>query len=281
VPDQINLDEFSKGKRLALSVESETTDEAAARRHEKAEEAKHRRRIHFWLIMLAAILVLVVFFYWVKSLLTESPGKHEPFKNVTAGIQAIVTSLAVIAGGIWAFWRFVRTREGHPVIQPELDIRFVHRKNGRWLVELVLILDNKGKARLKIEEFIFELRYGLPTDDVERGCVLVEDMFSLRTELNFPAHSEVKREWLKNDETIFLEPGVRQRHSLVLSLPEEATIALAAIEFWYPNGESELEVKFVTVPKIQDDGTQKGVLKEGADISKVEFPDEAHGYPRQ
>jgi hypothetical protein len=35
---------------------------------------------------------------------------HEPFKNVAEGIQAVVTSVALIAGGIWALWRFVLTR---------------------------------------------------------------------------------------------------------------------------------------------------------------------------
>lgn len=47
------------------------------------------------------------------------------------------------------------------------------------------------------------------------------------------------------------QPGVQQRHRLVASLPEEATTALVTIEFWYPNKESELEVKITAVPKIQ------------------------------
>jgi hypothetical protein len=177
---------------------------------------------------------------------------HEPFKNVAEGIQAIVTSAALIAGGIWALWRFVLTREGLPRIEPDLDLVFVHKQNKRWIVEIVAMLENKGKARLSIKEFVFELRYGLPTDEIESGRILVEDMFDVKAELNFPAHSEVKDAWLKNDETIFLDPGVRQRHSLVASLPEEATIALAAIEFWYPNKESELAVKLAAVPKSNE-----------------------------
>jgi hypothetical protein len=174
---------------------------------------------------------------------------HEPFKNVAEGIQAIVTSVALIGGGIWALWRFVLTREGQPLIQPELDIVFLHKQNGRWIVELVAVLENKGKARLTIKEFVYELRYGLSTDDVVSEGVLVEDMFELKTELNFPPYSEVKGAWLKDKQEIVIDPGVRQLHSFITSLPGEATTALAAIEFWYPNKESELEVKFVVVPK--------------------------------
>jgi hypothetical protein len=177
---------------------------------------------------------------------------HEPFKNVAEGIQSIVTSVALIAGGIWAFWRFVLTREGQPLIEPDLDIVFVHKQNGRWIIEIVAILENKGKARLDIKEFVFELRYALPKDHVEGNQVLVPDIFDLKTELNFPPHSELKDAWLKDDETIFLEPGVRQRHSVSASLPAEATIALAAIEFWYPNKESEMAVKITAVPKSHE-----------------------------
>jgi hypothetical protein len=53
---------------------------------------------------------------------------HEPFKNVAESIQSIITSVALIVGGIWAAWRFVLNREGKALIEPELDIVFVHTR---------------------------------------------------------------------------------------------------------------------------------------------------------
>jgi hypothetical protein len=59
---------------------------------------------------------------------------HEPFKNVAEGIQAVVTSVALIAGGIWALWRFVLTREGMPLIQTELARYIIGNNNcACWL----------------------------------------------------------------------------------------------------------------------------------------------------
>jgi len=36
---------------------------------------------------------------------------YESFKNLTAAIQSIITSVALVGGGGWAYWRFVLNRE--------------------------------------------------------------------------------------------------------------------------------------------------------------------------
>jgi hypothetical protein len=173
---------------------------------------------------------------------------HEPFKNLAEGIQSIVTSVALIVGGIWAGWRFVLTREGKALIEPELDIIFVQQQNGRWIIELVAVLNNKGRAQLRIRNFGFELRYSVPEDNIESGAILIPDVFHSQKELKFPAHLELKGSWLDDDETIILEPGVRYRHSISTSVPNEATAVLATIQFEYPDGDSEMEVKFIAPP---------------------------------
>jgi hypothetical protein len=176
---------------------------------------------------------------------------YERFKNLAEGFQAFVTSLAIIIGAIWAYFRFRLFREGMPLIQIDLDIVLVHRQNGRWLVDLVAFLENKGKARLEIEKCDFELRYSLPGDTVDANTVLVPDMFVIKNGLNFPIHLELKEPWLRDDESIILNPGVRMRHSLLTSLPEDATTALFAIEFEYPKGEkeSEMDARLIAIPR--------------------------------
>lgn len=44
----------------------------------------------------------------------------EVFKNWTAAIASFVTALAVIAGGVWAYYEFVRGRTFHPRISIEV-----------------------------------------------------------------------------------------------------------------------------------------------------------------
>jgi hypothetical protein len=138
-----------------------------------------------------------------------------------------------------------------PLIQIEADIVFVHKQNGRWFVELVAFLENKGKARLEITKADFELRYSLAEDTADAEAVLVPDMFDIKDGLKFPPHLELKEPWLTGGDSILLDPGVRARHSLVASLPDAATTALFAIEFEYPKGdrESESDARLKAVPQ--------------------------------
>jgi CheY-like chemotaxis protein len=149
------------------------------------------------------------------------------------------------------------TCEGLPLIQTDLDIIFVHRQNERWFVDLVAFLENKGKARLAIEKFDFELRYSLADDTADANTVLVPDMFDLEDGLKFPMHLEMKGPWISKPLPIILDPGLRIRHSLLASLREDATTALFAIQFDYPkNGkdrETQADARLVAVPKsVQD-----------------------------
>jgi hypothetical protein len=59
----------------------------------------------------------------------------EWFKNLAEAFQAIVTPLVLIGGAIWALFRFRLFREGKPLIQIDLDIVFIHKQNGRWIVD--------------------------------------------------------------------------------------------------------------------------------------------------
>jgi hypothetical protein len=49
----------------------------------------------------------------------------DSFKNITGGIQSIVTASAVIIGGVWAYFKFVRGRTYRPRLAVEAE--------GQWL----------------------------------------------------------------------------------------------------------------------------------------------------
>jgi hypothetical protein len=95
VPDNINLDDLSKGKKFALAVESESPEDAQARREEKALEAAHRRLIHLCLIGLAISLVLISFLSCGYVLLTGSPND----KVWASSIVSIIVS--GLCGGLF------------------------------------------------------------------------------------------------------------------------------------------------------------------------------------
>jgi len=56
---------------------------------------------------------------------------HESFKNVTAGIQSIATSVALIGGGLWAFWRFVINANK---VDLDIGVNFVRKQGNNWIM---------------------------------------------------------------------------------------------------------------------------------------------------
>ena len=51
----------------------------------------------------------------------------------------------------------------------DIDVRFVGKQDGKWLVEITVLLENKSQVRLKYEDFQITARYLLPGDKVEDG----------------------------------------------------------------------------------------------------------------
>jgi hypothetical protein len=50
-------------------------------------------------------------------------------KKMAETIESIIKSLAVLVGAIWAFLKFIRTRERHPMIQFDVDSQFYSGKS--------------------------------------------------------------------------------------------------------------------------------------------------------
>jgi hypothetical protein len=49
-------------------------------------------------------------------------------------IEGILTSSGILIGAIWAYQKFVRTREKHPKVQFGLDIQYLGiQGDGMWL----------------------------------------------------------------------------------------------------------------------------------------------------
>jgi hypothetical protein len=84
-------------------------------------------------------------------------------------------------------------------------------------------------------------------------------MFDVEDGLKFSIHLEVKAPWLAEKDSILLDPGVRSRHSLVTSLPGEATSALFAIKFENPDGESEMDARLIAITNFQPERGRKNL----------------------
>lgn len=86
----------------------------------------------------------------MKTVLTSADASS--FKNLAEGIKNVVTTSAVIIGGIWAYLKFVRGRTYRPRLSVDVA--------GQWLK-----LDDAGPSRRGLAQWIL----GRPADDSARN----------------------------------------------------------------------------------------------------------------
>lgn len=211
---------------------------------------------------------------------------YESFKNFTASIQSIITSVALVGGGAWAYWRFVLNRESAHKVDVDVDVTFVIKQAGNWMIEGVALVKNPGNVRLDFKEFTYELHYALLSDDFTRQATeegatsasspgfgplrfLYKQSFlneppeggdgrieeETQTASSPPAWSALQLIAAgvpgEDSEYSYLEPGERSRYALLASLPADTTIVLLKCDFYDKNGHVESVRKSYAVPAAQ------------------------------
>jgi hypothetical protein len=175
---------------------------------------------------------------------------HKPFKNVAEGIQSIITSVALIGGGIWALWRFVRHRESVTKVDLDIDLSFVIKQGANWIVEGVAVVKHPGSVRLDFSAFTYELHYALPSDDFG-GQNAIEEGIAKENTLSadsLPLRHLLKHSWFEGSEDIYLEPGERSRYSFLAFLPIDTTMVVLTCELYDPKKHVEIVRKSYAVP---------------------------------
>jgi hypothetical protein len=184
---------------------------------------------------------------------------YESFKNLAAGIQSIVTSLALVGGGIWAYWRFVLNRESAHKVDLDVDVTFVLKQGDNWVIEGVALVKNPGSVRLDFKEFTYELHHALSSDEFSKQTTKEGAAKERNLGVDDRLRILFKRSWLKegedgkveqetrkaisppawsalqlvtaamDDEEVdywYLEPGERSRYAFLASLPPNTTIGV-------------------------------------------------------
>lgn len=205
---------------------------------------------------------------------------YESFKNFTAAIQSIITSVALLGGGVWAYWRFVLNRESAQKVDLDIDVSFVRKQGGNWIIEGVALVKNPGNVRLDFSEFTYEIHYAMFSDHfakraTEQGARMASD-----GSLRFFYKQSFLKEWPEGEggkgeeqtqkaisplawsslqlaavgiadedsEYWYLEPGERTRHTFLVSLPAATTIVILQCDFYDKNGHVESARKSYAVP---------------------------------
>jgi hypothetical protein len=134
-------------------------------------------------------------------------------------IISALTLGTVVVGGGWALYRAERRRDFAVRLEFSVDVRFVGRHDGAWIVSLDAAVSNEGQVRHEISRFGFDLRYLRTTDPIE----FADD---LGGQLRIP-HLLLESSWLPKDwQSTFIEPGLKTLYSFVHVVPADAAFVL-------------------------------------------------------
>jgi hypothetical protein len=158
----------------------------------------------------------------VRGTLPRAPPNCDGAYRACMAAETVISALTlgtVVVGGGWALYRAERRREFAPRLEFSVDVRFVGRHNGRWIVSLDAAVNNEGQVRHDIRKFEFNLR-----------CLSEDDRIEFSDELGgqlLVPHLLLEGSWLpKWWSATFIEPGLKTVYSFVYALPADARFVL-------------------------------------------------------
>jgi hypothetical protein len=168
------------------------------------------------------------------------------WKDIAAIFQSIVTPAALVAGGWWAYRRYIVEENNFPHIETSAEISFIGQQQDFWIVELVSVLKNKGKVQHKVRKFAFDLNAAFVEDPIE-----VSEEWG--GQVNFPREIAKGSFIPESFDYFVIGPSVTARYAYVARVPKAATYLILHCWFDYLDGRgfSHSMEKTVRVPHEQ------------------------------
>ena len=160
-----------------------------------------------------------------------------------------VQALAIIAGGLWAYWQFVYQRKKEPATDIAIDLRFVGQQDHAWIIEVTCVLVNKSLVRHTYRDFQVTVRYLTAADKIVDGSKDIQHQLHVPTTIDkrLESSTAVKHEngktrrffagvaALEKNEN-YINPGQQFHHRYVTWVPEEATFVWVQCKFSFDVG---------------------------------------------
>jgi len=156
-------------------------------------------------------------------------------------IKNILTSIAIITGGAWTFWRYVLQREAHAKVEFNVDLKVIGLHKDNFIVEVIGIIENKGQVRKYLKDFHFDLLYLSDKHRIVEGDDKVNKQIIFEKVIS-------DRYWIKPEwGYTFIDAGTTQYYTYTTYLPLDAKFALVFAKFKYPGIESDFHTSQKTI----------------------------------
>jgi len=143
--------------------------------------------------------------------------------------ESFVKTAAIIFGALWAYWKFVRQRANEPATDMDVDVKFVGKQGGQWIIEITVTLANKSQVQLAYDNFQITARYLLPGDAIEDGEHKIHHQMKCPRTIDDRIGGE--KRYFSN--TQYINPKQEFRHRYVTFIPEQATFLWLQAKFLF------------------------------------------------
>jgi hypothetical protein len=170
-------------------------------------------------------------------------------KRLADIVIASLQLLAVIAGGIWVFFRFRREGSHTPKVEFDIEGKFFGPQCDWYLAEFVMSVKNKGLVRHKFTVITLRVR-GIQS---ATPVTIWGDTQRVEFPERIVGDANVMHKPKYN--SIFVEPGVTQRVTFVARIPAGIRFVVARAEFEYDTGRTH-SAERVFETSVRDPGAQ-------------------------
>jgi hypothetical protein len=176
-------------------------------------------------------------------------------KNTLAEIESIVKIIAIIIGAIWVYFKFIRTRENHPKIEFNVDVKLLGRQDGKILIEVLAELENKGLVRHLIKKFSCNVLILKSTDSVVHGDEKINNqlLFEKYNPVNLQTDNKQERinliikDWCES----FIDSGIKQHYTYLTDIPDSTTFVSIYSQFYYKNNDFQTAQRTFSIKQLE------------------------------
>lgn len=163
-------------------------------------------------------------------------------KNLADVILGALQLLAIVAGGLWAFWRLRRERLHVPRVAFDLSCNFFGPQQGFHIAEVVATMTNHGVVKHVVSDIFLRIR-GLLADEVPQrweghGERLVFPLRMVDDDIIYKQKYSY----------VFVEPGVSQPLTYITRIPVQVRYILVRVEFRYAQTRNHSVERVFAVP---------------------------------
>lgn len=135
-----------------------------------------------------------------------------PIKDLAAVFQSAITVVAIVVGGVFAWFKLQAFRdfEPHLTISHEVHHRVV--SNSYVHIDVTATLHNSSRVKIELREADFRLQQVSPLSDQQVETLYTEVFAEAEhTHVQWPILTEVQRDWDKGD--LIVEPSESHQES--------------------------------------------------------------------